>query len=411
MQMKSWHRRVIGITAILQGFVIASVALLPGCAAMDGEDTDPPVMQQPFAGNPAQPKRILVFMDGTRNDVGSGTNVRKLFEAVVAAQDPQSTSVYIEGVGSAEDPLVVSIFGAALGFGMESRILRGYDFIAQAYRPGDEVFIFGFSRGAHTARALAGLIAYAGVPPALTEDDAARKRRNNRIIEIVKEKNDKDFEASWRAWQPGTEPVVAKEVGNKLHIATMPVEIAFLGVWDTVPGSSLKHFSDCRELANRREGDRYKSDSYPPIRTIFHAVSLDEKRSKFRPLLLCAPLNPAYTAVSQVWFPGAHADVGGGYDDSQELPNLSFQWMVAALGKHYPTPLAAQQYAGNALGLAHWSIGDRPANRGSTCEDRQPPAGYVPDESVRARTAEPLARIRIHGAEEQRPYPMACPGK
>ena len=71
------------------------------------------------------------------------------------------------------------------------------------------------------------------------------------------------------------------------------------------------------------KGERYKTDSYPPIRHMAHAVSLDEKRSKFTPLLLCQAINPTYTEINEVWFPGAHSDVGGGYQDSLELSNIS----------------------------------------------------------------------------------------
>ncbi|WP_165390748.1 phospholipase effector Tle1 domain-containing protein [Pseudoduganella lutea] len=395
---------------MLHGLLLALPLLLSGCASMNGEDAQPPAVEQPLAGEPGQPKRIMVFLDGTRNDAGSGTNVRKLFDAVVAAKDPQTTSLYIEGVGSAETPLL----GSGLGFGMEPRILRGYDFIAQAYRPGDEVFLFGFSRGAHSARALAGLLAYAGVPPAAMDDRAARLKRHNRIIEIVKGKNDRDFESAWRAWRPGAEPVVAKEVGTRLAIVTIPVEIAFLGVWDTVPGSAFKTFGNCRELADRRDGDRYKSDSYPPIRRIFHAVSLDEKRSKFRPLLLCPALAPAHTELGEVWFPGAHADIGGGYEDAQGLSNISLQWMVAKLGAHYAprlTTLSEPSFAADPLGIAHWSIGDRPANLLSDCEDRRPPPGAVSDPAVAARIAAGTARVRMHGVIESKPYPLSCSGK
>lgn len=377
------------------------------CATSDDGHAQPAAMEKPFAGDAAKAKRIFVFLDGTRNDAGSSTNVRRLFEAVVDTADPQTTGMYIEGVGTTETP----ILGAGLGLGMEARILRAYDFIAQAYRPGDAIFIVGFSRGAHQARALAGLLAYAGVPPASKDDGDARLRLYNRIIEITKKKSDSDYEQAWKDWRPGTAPPLGADIARELGLSMQAAEVAFLGVWDTVPGSSFKHFYGCREMADRRAGDRYKSGSYPPIRNIYHAVALDEKRSKFHPLLVCPPLNPAYTSVSEVWFPGAHADVGGGYADSQALSNISLQWMMAALGRTYEPPLPAARFAGDPLGLAHWSIGDWPANSLSHCEDRLPPADAIKDASVDRRARAAAVPVRVNGVVQRLSYPPRCPGK
>jgi hypothetical protein len=412
LEMNSWLERLKGTGAMACCLSMMCALLLPGCAAIFEEETEPmeatepAAMEQRFAGDPAQPKHIMVFLDGTRNDASSGTNVRRLFDAVVAAKDTQTTSIYIEGVGSAETPLL----GAGLGFGMEQRILRGYDFIAQAYRPGDNVFIFGFSRGAHSARALAGLVAYAGVPPASIANADVRRKGHNDIIELVKPKSDKTFEKHWKSWRPGNLPLLAKEIKDRLNVEVIPLQIAFLGVWDTVPGSYFKKFDECKEKPGWRPGDRYKSDSYPPIRTILHAVSLDEKRSKFHPLLLCPTLNRDFTSVHEVWFPGAHADVGGGYEDSQDLPNLSLQWMAGELGKRY-APLSGTQFGGNPLGLAHWSIGDSPANFRSDCRDRQAAPDAMLHPSIGARRSAGTAPLRIHGVIEQKPYPFACSGQ
>ncbi|MBQ5950233.1 DUF2235 domain-containing protein [Massilia sp. ST3] len=382
-------------------------AWLSGCAVPGPEITSPTVSEKPFNGDGAQKKSIFVFLDGTRNDPRSGTNVRKLFEAVVQANDPQTTAMYIEGVGSAETP----ILGAVLGFGMEPRILRGYDFIAQSYKPNDDVYIFGFSRGAHQARALAGLIAYAGVPPRSDKDSSARRKLANAILENVKRKNDDAYKEKWAAWQSGALPFASEEIFSEYKVRTLPVEIKFLGLWDTVPGSYFKEFGVCKEQSDGRDGDRYKSDSYPSIQNIFHAVALDEKRSKFKPILLCPPLKGDGKTLVERWFPGAHADVGGGYEDSQALPGISLRWMMEALAQSYAVPLPHPQVADDPLGLAHWSIGDRPANAGSDCEDRIPPANATIDPSVKARSAAGQAQIRIQGAVALKPYPMSCPGK
>ena len=392
---------------LVSGFCAGMIAFSTGCASMSGAETKPVEIEKKFTGDPALPKSIYVFHDGTRNDADSGTNVRKLFEAVLAAGDPQAVAVYIQGVGSDATP----ILGTLNGLGMEQRILRGYDFIAQSYRPGDAVYIFGFSRGAHSARALAGLIAYAGVPSASPLDSDQRLRQLDRMIEIVKRKNDADYADAWKSWKPGMEAPLAQEVRNKMGLLTRPVEIQFLGVWDTVPGSNFKTFGKCKELPDRRDGDRYKSDSYPPIRKIFHAVSADEKRSKFQPILLCPAMHPDYTVVVETWFPGAHSDVGGDYSDSQALSNLSLYWMMDALRGSGVTLPQAPQSAGDPRGLAHWSIGDRPGNLGSECQDRLIPPGAVMHPSVQARRDAGTVPVRINGATKSLPYPMSCSGK
>jgi uncharacterized protein (DUF2235 family) len=386
--------------AFLCGMLMA--VLLSGCAGLRDTNADPD--QMAFRGDVHRPKSIFVFLDGTRNDAGSGTNVRKLFDAVKNRNDRQTTSVYIEGVGSAETP----VLGAGLGYGMEKRIVRSYDFIAQAYRPGDEIFIIGFSRGAHQARALAGLLSYAGVPPQSAYPLETRLRNDERIVELVKDENDVDYVGKWRDWRPGDAPLLAAAIGKKTKLTMVPVDVKFLGVWDTVPGSAFKDYGVCKEKVDRKAGDRYKSDSYPPIRKIFHAVSLDEKRSRFSPLLLCPAMDGERTVVSEVWFSGAHADVGGGYGNADGLSNISLQWMMTALAQSY-SALPVTDLEADAMGLAHWSIGQAPANALSHCIDRSVPDGAIKDASVEKRIAAGNAPLHIDGTIQQRPYPLSCP--
>lgn len=208
--------------------------------------------------------------------------------------------------------------------------------------------------------------------------------------------------------RPGAEPAAAGELRAKAKRRTVPAQVDFVGVWDTVPGSMFLDDGPCKELPNRKEGKRYKSDSCPPPRQIVHAVALDEKRSKFRPILLCAAINPAFKQVEERWFPGARADVGGGYADSQALPDLAFTWVMSALSRVY-APLAAADYPkGDPLGLAHWPIGDAPANLMSHCEDRVPPTSAAIDPSAAVRRAVGQAPIRVVAKDARQAYPLAC---
>lgn len=183
------------------------------------------------------------------------------------------------------------------------------------------------------------------------QDHTYGTRDWNAILELTKDKSDEDYTDKWTSWTPDQPPLLGKEIKDKLKIEMRAVTIAFLGVWDTVPGSSFINFGVCKgekgffkrwvPFLTPAEGDRYKSDSYPPIHQIAHAVSLDEKRSKFAPLLLCPTINPQYTSLNEEWFPGAHSDIGGGYEDSNDLAGLSFNWMLGLLAKsyHFEQPL------------------------------------------------------------------------
>jgi uncharacterized protein (DUF2235 family) len=401
---------------------IALVVFIFGCTSLSGADNEKhalPVKEQShtLAGDPNKHKSIFVFLDGTANDPMSGTNVWRLYEMIIKNNDPQMTAAYIEGVGSVGDK---PVSGAALGRGMEERILMGYEYIAKNYNPGDDIYIIGFSRGAHQARSLAGLLSYAGVPKTFGGGREHLTGLGNKIIELTKKKSDQDYAGKWASWSPGQAPLLASELKDKLKFEMQTAEITFLGVWDTVPGSSLKNYGYCKEekgfvkkhlywlIPGIDKGERYKSDSYPAIRQIAHAVSLDEKRSKFAPLLLCPAINSKYTNVSEVWFPGAHADVGGGYQDSDELPSISLRWMLDILEEGYEFNNEPPQVEGNAKGLAHWSMGDSPANIGSDCIDRHTPTGAKIHASFYERKKSSPVPIRWAGVEKTLNYPIEC---
>lgn len=371
-----------------------------GCSWMT-----PRVAEHTFQGDAGKPKSIFVFMDGTSNDLSSNTNVQRIYELVANNADLQSTSLYIEGVGGANTQLI----GMALGIGMKKRILMGYDFIARHYAQGDAIYLFGFSRGGHEARALAGLISYAGLPlsAALSIDAGQRMAVWDSVLDITRNVSDIDFLPFWKGWHPGQAPPLASELLAKLKLDMRPARIEFVGLWDTVPGSWFKTFGPCREEADRRVGDRYKSDSYPTIKTYVHAVSADEKRSRFAPLLVCQPLNPQYTEISQKWFPGSHSDIGGGYQDDYRLSLLTLSWMRELLQQHYALQSPPSDAGAAVMAMSHWSVGDSPGNWFSHCEDRVvPPGGGHP--SIAERASHSPAEVRINGKRDIRKYPLGC---
>lgn len=169
------------VSRILMMMLCIGIGLLNSACASSPSLSGHSDFFMPFEGNPASSKSIFVFLDGTANDASSGTNVWRLFNQLKRHKNQQTIGYYIPGVGSIEEPLegdpFFEVFGDALGRGMQARILEGYDFISEHYRSGDEIFIFGFSRGAHQARALAGLIAYSGMPANVSANKSDRQNK------------------------------------------------------------------------------------------------------------------------------------------------------------------------------------------------------------------------------------------
>jgi uncharacterized protein (DUF2235 family) len=249
---------------------------------------------------------------------------------------------------------------------MKERILDGYKILAKNRSAGEKIYIFGFSRGAHQARALAGLMAYCGLPDASKMEKAALDSLAEKIWNACRKEDEAD-DNKWIAWKPVDGPFLAKTLGLDTKVA----EVEFLGIWDTVPGSQFKEFLDYGEAEDESEGIRYKVQPYPTIHVVAHALSRDEKRSKFRPVFVRTPIDSTRTKLYQVWFPGAHSDVGGGYDDSNDLAGISLNWMVDLLKNQNIFHSTPPKVYSDSKGLAHWSLGVAPGNTASKYEDRK----------------------------------------
>lgn len=378
------------------------------------------------------PKKIMVFFDGTSNGPLSQekvTNIWRLYEEIV--QDNEAASLYVEGVGSnfAKKTFPLhEIPREAFGAGMTSRINVAYQFLAENYKPGDKIYLFGFSRGAIQARALAGFLAYAGLPKTGIDikqaGDIFDKVRTAKDAKNAKD-DDLPTKEKWIKWSPNDEPLVTPPENPGKRFEMQAVEVEFLGVWDTVLGISDKG----GKLEAEFKEDGYKMGSYPPIRHIAQALSLDEKREKFAQINMYAPFQPDRPKVIEVGFPGAHADVGGGYGGADDgcsdpalctaLPNISFNWMVRQLADSgYAFAHQITSRPEDPKGLAHWSMGYSKASLGSLCIDRQAtlPANLVLDPSVGVREESGKVPILVLGpsckqADMKRhdmKYPVSC---
>ena len=258
-------------------------------------------------------KRLVVCCDGTWNkpDNENVTNVEKIARTVQS--DPSATGdvyqlvYYISGVGAGSYE-ADRLLGGAFGFGLFHNVIACYRFLAQNYEPGDEIFIIGFSRGAYTARSVAGMLASVGL---LTK----RALVEERLPEAV------------HLYQ-GTrmpEGAFGESVDEFKHDHCHAAKVTFLGVFDTVGALGVPGFErDTPKFHSVQLSDQ--------VLCARQALAIDETRLKFAPTLWEAPEEPADAPtadprVKQVWFEGAHSDVGGGYAQTG-LSDTSLLWMA-----------------------------------------------------------------------------------
>ncbi|MGN6722166.1 MAG: DUF2235 domain-containing protein [Marmoricola sp.] len=263
-----------------------------------------------LSANP--PKRLIVCCDGTWNkpDNVDVTNVEKIARTVQtdagSSGGVQQLVYYISGVGTSSYE-ADRLLGGAFGLGLFHNVIACYRFLSQNYEPGDEIFIIGFSRGAYTARSLAGMVAKVGLltKVALVEDRLAEAVHIYQGLKMP----------------PGT-PSQSPSDFKRDHCYAP--KITFLGVFDTVGALGVPGF----EWATPRFHDVQLSDQVLCAR---HALAVDETRLKFAPTLWEAaePVATEDPRVKQVWFEGCHSDVGGGYPEGQTgLSDTALLWMV-----------------------------------------------------------------------------------
>ncbi|MEO6455155.1 MAG: DUF2235 domain-containing protein [Ginsengibacter sp.] len=264
-------------------------------------------------------KRIIVCCDGTWNKPGSKdrnmivkTNVQKIYEAIdTNASKVKQVKFYGQGVGtgfSARDHFM----GGGTGLGIDRNIQDAYKFIMWNYVPGDELYLFGFSRGAYTVRSLAGLIRNCGI-------------MKSEYLHLV----DEAYHL-YRDRTPLTHPDsdLMKAFKRSYGIDEEETIIKFMGVWDTVGalGIPLRWFNG---LNKKYEFHDVKLSSQ--IRYAYHALAIDEKRKIFEPALWEVSENAVNASkpqiCEQVWFPGVHSNVGGGYADCG-LSDITLKWMT-----------------------------------------------------------------------------------
>jgi uncharacterized protein (DUF2235 family) len=294
-------------------------------------------------------RKIVVFADGTGNAFSArGTNVWRLYGALDQTQ-PDQIAHYIAGVGtSGFKPF--AILDGVTGFGVPSNVRKLYRFISWNWQPGDEIYMFGFSRGAFTIRTLVGLIQHEGLIPVQIGNE-----------NVPREERARDAMGAWRAyrsetisWKTSLPTIWLTRLLRDLVIAIWyflrsyrsyaevkaatkaqgrdDIPIKFIGLFDTVEayGVPLEEFRSAIDKAiwpiSFRNGILCEN-----VEVARHALSLDDERVTFHPLRFDMKNSKKPERIKEVWFAGVHTDVGGGYPED-DLAQVPLTWMVGELG-------------------------------------------------------------------------------
>lgn len=326
---------------------VAIILMLAGCTSMTAVNHVP-------KGNDDEAKKLVVFLDGTANDEGSHTNVAKLHNLVSLQPRSDIRSSYIKGVGT--DGKVI---GMAMGWGIGRDVREAYLFLSENYNEsrGDTVYLFGFSRGAYAARILSAMIHVSGI-----QDVSHIKGKKNKY---------KYVERIYNAYK-GKKDLIQRrhDVSEVIGHNPSSNDIEFMGLWDTVEALGVPDFETNWQLPNTRYEDQLCN-----VKSAVHALSIDDDRARiFTPILLtnrhliseCENKN-IDEIVDEVWFAGAHSDVGGGYTDT-DISGVSLNWMINKIEKYNITPPDSGVYS-DYLGKTHdpeaglWGLIYRKRNR------------------------------------------------
>lgn len=297
----------------------------------------PGTLERPIHG---PRKRLIVTCDGTWLDADNRlmngqkqapSNVARIGWAIKdTSRDgiPQVVA-YQAGVGTMGGPLA-RIVGGATGAGLKEIVRDAYTYLAANWRQGDEIFLIGFSRGAFTARSVAGMIGALGL---LTKKGLPSF---NEIFEDYEHRYSDNYTSKYPDVPFPNKPPFDDHYVAELQrrgLTNLPVPIKAVAVWDTVGALGIPRVGWLESIGlqskSMRNYEFYDTRLSPAIENAFQALALDERRSPFSPALWEKRDNDR-TNLKQVWFPGVHSNIGGGYDD-QELANITLAWMMSRL--------------------------------------------------------------------------------
>lgn len=273
-------------------------------------------------------RRLVLLFDGTWNKPESNTNVQRL-RRLIAPRDLAGIEQqvnYIPGMGMTAG--LSLLLGGAFGYGLSGHVMEGYRWLCETWQPGDDIFLFGFSRGAYSARSLCGMVRKCGL---------LRRDANGQV-------GNAEISGAYNFYrEPGSKPDDAVARDFRASHST-EVDIHFIGVWDTVgalgiPGT-VAWFPCARSRYQFHDTELSKI-----VKHAYQALALDEHRADFQPAIWTRnpdTMKPGESLTSkkaeqveieQRWFIGAHADVGGGNDrdgagrQPDLLPDLPLAWL------------------------------------------------------------------------------------
>ncbi len=251
-------------------------------------------------------KRIVFCADGTWASSVTNTNVYRIYKALTVSSE--QVTYYDDGIGANATGLAKVLQGA-FGEGLFQKIQDGYTQIAHVYEPGDQIYLFGFSRGAYTVRCLAGMIANCGLPSGSFTDDCVKQ--------------------AFAAYR--NPPNRAAMLAGLHTCGLVQSGIQMIGVWDTVGALGIPAiFGDIDQSIF----GFLDTGLHPDVKIACQCVAIDEHRAQF-PATLWTSTPAAGQTLQQVWFSGCHSDVGGGtpmggpVDGGTRLCDITLGWMIA----------------------------------------------------------------------------------
>jgi uncharacterized protein (DUF2235 family) len=260
-------------------------------------------------------KRIIICCDGTWQDENADypTNVALIAQAVTVSDgDVKQIVFYDPGVGTQGG--LDHLFGGAFGIGLDRNIIESYRFLIHNYEDGDEIYLFGFSRGSYTVRSLSGLLHWAGLLSRLAMRQIGQAYGIYRI-EDAQER--------------------AQEASKFRAQASIEVKITAICCFDTVGSLGIPNLIPFLPLADLIDAKYRFHDTKPSpaIGHAFHACAIDERRKVYGLTPMTKADDETTPVISQAWFIGDHSSVGGGSKIKQPLSNIALLWMIDAVKK------------------------------------------------------------------------------
>ena len=258
-------------------------------------------------------RNLVFYADGTWNDADIASKLTNVHLLSILAPSMSGDGVpqlvkYQEGVGASGN-IISRLLEGGIGTTLDDKIKEAYSWLADNYRLGDRIFLFGFSRGAYTVRSLVGLINEAKLIN-LSQSDMNPSQK----IRMV--------DACFSIYRNRK---VKTEVLEGATFHAQP-DIHFLGVWDTVGALGIPdEINIIRRLFRGEKYDFYHTQLSSNVKCARHALALDEKRRTFVPTLWTKV--PKDWDVKQIWFSGVHSNVGGGYP-IRDLSDITLSWMI-----------------------------------------------------------------------------------